>query len=89
MATILIVDDDDGFLEMLGAVLTHAGYQVQKASNGQQAVSLYKSRPTDLVPRCCLRTFLRTTITIPPTISADHESRMETRRSRSRRKANW
>jgi CheY-like chemotaxis protein len=49
MASILLVDDDDVFLAMLSAVLTRAGYQVIVAFDGQRAINLYKSRPTDLV----------------------------------------
>jgi CheY-like chemotaxis protein len=47
--SILLVDDDDQFRTMLSEVLTDAGYQVQEASNGQQALKLYESQPTDLV----------------------------------------
>jgi CheY-like chemotaxis protein len=49
MASILLVDDDDQLRTMLSNVLTHAGYQVQEASDGQQAIELYRSHPTDLV----------------------------------------
>ena len=49
MASILLVDDDDPFRTMLSEVLTRAGYQVHEASDGQQAIELYQSQPTDLV----------------------------------------
>src|ERR1700687_5518075 len=49
MATILLVDDDDQLRTMLSDALTRAGYQVQEASDGQQAINLYSSHPTDLV----------------------------------------
>jgi CheY-like chemotaxis protein len=49
MASILLVDDDDQFRTMLSEVLTQAGYQVQEASNGQQALDLYANQPPDLV----------------------------------------
>jgi CheY-like chemotaxis protein len=49
MASILLVDDDEPFRAMLSEVLTRAGYQVQEAANGQQALNLYKSQPSDLV----------------------------------------
>ena len=49
MASILLVDDDDQFRTMLSEVLTRAGYQVQEASDGRQAITLYASQPTDLV----------------------------------------
>jgi CheY-like chemotaxis protein len=49
MASILLVDDDDQFRTMLSEVLVLAGYQVQEASDGRQAIKLYESNPTDLV----------------------------------------
>jgi CheY-like chemotaxis protein len=49
MASILLVDDDDLFLAMLSAVLTRAGHQVRVAFDGQRALKLYSSQPTDLV----------------------------------------
>lgn len=49
MTSILLVDDDDPFRTMLNEVLTDAGYQVQEASDGQQAIRLYESHPRDLV----------------------------------------
>jgi CheY-like chemotaxis protein len=49
MASILLVDDDDEFLAMLSEVLERAGYQVQQASDGEQAIKLYRKHPTDLV----------------------------------------
>ena len=49
MSSILLVDDDDELLAMLSKVLTHAGYQVQEASDGEQAIKFYGSHPTDLV----------------------------------------
>ncbi|MCM3870341.1 MAG: response regulator [Pyrinomonadaceae bacterium] len=49
MARILIVDDDDQFRTMLTAVLVRAGYEVQEATDGGQAIKLYGASPTDLV----------------------------------------
>ena len=49
MNTILLVDDNDEFRTMLSEVLTGAGYQVQEASDGEQAIRLYESQPTDMV----------------------------------------
>jgi DNA-binding response OmpR family regulator len=46
---ILIVDDDDKLRIMLGLMLAKEGYTVSHANNGQQAISLYRSRPCDLV----------------------------------------
>ena len=46
---ILLVDDDDELRTMMGMLLTSEGYTVSHASNGQQAISLYRSNPCDLV----------------------------------------
>jgi DNA-binding response OmpR family regulator len=46
---ILLVDDDDELRTMLGLLLTSEGYNVSHATNGQQAISLHRSRPCDLV----------------------------------------
>lgn len=46
---ILIVDDDESLQIMLGRMLTNEGYTVSHARNGQEAISLYRSRPSDLV----------------------------------------
>jgi CheY-like chemotaxis protein len=49
MASILLVDDNDEFRTMLSKVLTRAGFQVQEASDGRQAIELYGIHPSDLV----------------------------------------
>jgi DNA-binding response OmpR family regulator len=49
MASILLVDDDEQFRTMLCEVLTLAGYQVQEACDGDQAIELYGAQPADLV----------------------------------------
>ena len=46
---ILLVDDDEEARTILGSLLTSEGYTVSHATNGQQAISLYRSRPCDLV----------------------------------------
>jgi DNA-binding response OmpR family regulator len=46
---ILLVDDDEELRTMLGLLLTSEGYTVSHATNGQQAISLCRSRPCDLV----------------------------------------
>ncbi|HXI73799.1 MAG TPA: response regulator [Verrucomicrobiae bacterium] len=45
---ILLVDDDAVLRNLLGLILTREGYTVSHASNGQQAISLHRSRPCDL-----------------------------------------
>lgn len=49
MARILVVDDDDEFLAVLGSVLERAGHQVQQASDGQKAIDLYRKHASDIV----------------------------------------
>jgi putative two-component system response regulator len=46
---ILIVDDDDKNLKLLEANLTPRGYQIIRASNGEEALSLIKRIDIDLV----------------------------------------
>src|SRR5882724_1731080 len=38
--SVLVVDDDDATLELVGATLTGAGYGVQKARNGKEALDI-------------------------------------------------
>lgn len=49
MATILVVDDDPDFCEIIRTVLESEGYQVQTAANGNQALSSMRTTPPDLV----------------------------------------
>ena len=46
---ILIVDDDFQMRASMGSLLTGEGYSVSHATNGQEAVSLYRANPFDLV----------------------------------------
>lgn len=49
MATILVVDDDADFREITRTVLEQAGYKVQMAANGDQALASMRAEPPDLV----------------------------------------
>lgn len=49
MTTILVVDDEPRYLRLIEANLTIEGYEVVKASNGQQAVELVVEHQPDLV----------------------------------------
>jgi len=40
---ILIMEDDDVIREALGEILTHLGYQIELAKNGEEAIALYKA----------------------------------------------
>ncbi len=41
MTTVLIVDDDEGFRDALGVMLTLEGYRVELAANGHEALSFF------------------------------------------------
>jgi DNA-binding response OmpR family regulator len=49
MASILLVDDDEQLRSMLRIVLDRAGYQVQEASNGKEALDAFSRYPADLL----------------------------------------
>ncbi len=40
---ILVMDDEDVIREAVGEILTHLGYQVELAKNGEEAIALYKA----------------------------------------------
>ena len=48
-ASVLIVDDDPAILKLLSSVLGAAGYEVAEASDGRQAMKLFRERPSDLM----------------------------------------
>jgi two-component system, NtrC family, nitrogen regulation response regulator NtrX len=47
--SILIVDDESGIRESLGALLRDEGYEVETASSGEECLDQLKRRPFDLV----------------------------------------
>ena len=47
--TILIVEDDDAYREMIATLLVKKGYDVKKASNGKVALQELSFCPVDLV----------------------------------------
>ena len=49
MATILIIDDEEGIRALLRFTLEAAGHEVVEAANGREGLALYCRRPTDLV----------------------------------------
>ena len=49
MASILLVDDDEQLRTMLSEVLKRAGHEVQTACDGDEAIKMFRSNPTDLV----------------------------------------
>ncbi len=46
---ILVVDDEESIRNLLRQVLESAGYRVQEAVNGIEAIEMYKREPADLV----------------------------------------
>jgi DNA-binding response OmpR family regulator len=46
---ILVVDDNDSNRDVLSRRLTHEGYEVFKAENGEKALASLKAQPTDLI----------------------------------------
>ena len=46
---ILVVDDDPSILRLVQLMLTHSGYNVVTASDGDQALALFESTQPDLM----------------------------------------
>ncbi|HSE58944.1 MAG TPA: response regulator [Nitrospiraceae bacterium] len=49
MASVLIVDDEDQIRTLMRAALERAGFQVQEAADGKEALASYRRQPFDLV----------------------------------------
>jgi len=49
MTHIMVVDDDQDLAEMLGIVLTGAGYEVDLVNSGDQVMSVFQANKPDLV----------------------------------------
>ena len=49
MTHIMVVDDDQDLAEMLGIVLTGAGYEVDLVNSGDQVMSIFQTNKPDLV----------------------------------------
>ncbi|HEY5146915.1 MAG TPA: response regulator [Polyangiaceae bacterium] len=49
MKTIVVVDDEFGLAEVLGATLSDLGHRVHIAANGAQGLSVMAEHPPDLV----------------------------------------
>ncbi|MCD6302500.1 MAG: response regulator [Anaerolineae bacterium] len=48
-ATVLIIDDDPVFVEMLSFVLDHGGFRAMAAYNGAEGIKMLTSEPVDIV----------------------------------------
>ncbi len=46
---ILLVDDDPDFRGMVGVAFTRAGYTVREAMNGNDALTMLRNHPVDLI----------------------------------------
>lgn len=49
MARILVVDDDPDFVSVVRTILLSAGYEVESAANGAQALQRMRARRPDLI----------------------------------------
>ena len=49
MATILLVDDDEQFRNMLSETLRRSGYEVREARDGAEGLRSYSEQATDLI----------------------------------------
>src|SRR5512147_634885 len=49
MATILIIDDEEGVRALLRTTLEAAGHKVVEAANGRIGLERYRHKPTDLI----------------------------------------
>ncbi|MGD2160122.1 MAG: response regulator [Gammaproteobacteria bacterium] len=49
MGKILIVDDDEDLRDAMQLVLESAGHEVELASNGDEAISLHRITPADII----------------------------------------
>lgn len=49
MATILVIEDDDQFREMLAQMLDQAGHQIEVAANGVTGMERFRDNAPDLV----------------------------------------
>jgi len=50
MARILVVDDDPDFVSVVRTILLSAGYEVDTAANGGQALQRMRAQRPDLIP---------------------------------------
>jgi CheY-like chemotaxis protein len=49
MASILIIEDDNDVREAIKDVLEHAGYDVDTAANGNEAIELQRKQPAQVI----------------------------------------
>lgn len=49
MSSVLVVDDQDQVRQLIRETLEQAGYEVEEACDGKEALDRYRARSTDLV----------------------------------------
>ena len=49
LARILVIDDSEGVLSMLGIILRSAGHEVQTAMNGKEGLEAHLAHPADII----------------------------------------
>ena len=49
MATVLVIDDEEGIRNLLDTLLSRKGYEVVLASNGQKGLELFRRKRPDVV----------------------------------------
>ena len=49
MARLLIVDDEEKIREMIGKYAVHEGYEVTLASNGREALDIFRDNEYDVI----------------------------------------
>ena len=49
MATVLVIDDEEGIRNLLDTLLSRKGYEVVLASNGQRGLELFRRKRPDVV----------------------------------------
>ncbi len=49
MSLVMVVDDDESILRLIGEIMRKEGYQVLQAEDGEKAFALFQQKPCDLV----------------------------------------
>ena len=49
MATVLVIDDEEGIRNLLDTLLSRKGYEVVLASNGQRGLELFRRKRPDVI----------------------------------------
>jgi CheY-like chemotaxis protein len=49
MVTVLVVDDEPGFRQILSVILQRAGYQIHQASDAMSALKVIEAEPPELI----------------------------------------